>query len=91
MSVKYRAKTCRTYGEFATQTNNDEFVERMKCFRKKTSGETEYFRLGNTERKLVEPVTELVEVIRCGTSCHSDLFTNVFALLKIKMIVSRET
>jgi hypothetical protein len=22
--------------------NSDEFVERMKCFRKKTSGETEY-------------------------------------------------
>ena len=38
-------------GEFATQTNNDEFVERMKCFRKKTSGETKSFRFGKTEWK----------------------------------------
>ena len=30
-------------------TNNDEFVERMKCFRKKTSGETEYLTQLNTK------------------------------------------
>ena len=30
-------------------TNNDEFVERMKCFRKKTSGETEYLMQLNTK------------------------------------------
>ena len=29
-------------GEHMKYANSDEFVERMKCFRKKTSGEAEY-------------------------------------------------